>query len=260
VSTGLGRCDLSTFIDTQAPAFASDLMVTGQGTITSMDFCTINQNPVFVVEGLGLYTAAATNVESGYVTSGYLGYGIMDDKIIIAGDIGTLQPQQGLVQMYLASDGGSNIFNLVGEQQDADDGGSPIMSPFAINYIRGELFQTQMVLSKDPVTGVSPVMHRWTIKGVPAVTAGTTISVVLAMWTVENVLGQDYYFDPYVEKAFLENLRETQTFFTYIEGPYSAICTVDEIDWLPEKRQDATVGGGYQGNLIVYLKTWNLNS
>jgi hypothetical protein len=33
---------------------------------------------------------------------------------------------------------------------------------------------------------------------------------------------------------------------------------VDEIDWLPEKFRDANAAGGYQGNIIVYLKTWNL--
>ena len=65
-STGLGRCDLCTFIDTQAPAFASDLMVNLQGTITSMDWCTINNQPIFVVQGQGVYTGTDTFVESGY--------------------------------------------------------------------------------------------------------------------------------------------------------------------------------------------------
>lgn len=260
VSTGLGRCDLSTFIDTQAPAFASDLMVTGQGNITSMDWCTLNGNPIFVVEGLGLYTATETFVESGSVTSGYLGYGIMDDKIIIAGDIGCVQPQQGNVSMSLASDAGSNIFAFVGQQPSFADGGSPNQSTFSINQIRGELFSTQLTLTRDPDTGLSPIMHRWTIKGIPGVAAGTTISVVIRCWSLEDIQGGDFWYDPYVEKAFLENLRQTQQLFTYIEGPLSALCTVDEIDWLPEKYRDATEAGGFEGNLIVYLKTWNLNS
>lgn len=260
VSTGLGRCDLSTFIDTQAPAFASDLMVTGQGDVTSMDWCTINSQPIFVVEGKGLYTAADLCVESGSVTSGYLGYGIMDDKIIIAGDIGCVQPQQGNVSMSLASDAGANLFAFVGQQVSYANGGSPNQSTFAINQIRGELLTTQLTLTRDPTSGLSPIMHRWTIKGIPGVAAGTTISVVLALWSVENVFDQDFWIDPYVVKAFLENLRQTQTLFEYIEGPYSATCTVDEIDWLPEKFRDATVAGGFQGNIIVYLKTWDVNS
>jgi hypothetical protein len=78
---------------------------------------------------------------------------------------------------------------------------------------------------------------------------------------VEDVYGQDYYFDPYVEKAFLESLRQSQTVFEYMEGPYvSQFTTVDEIDWLPQKHRDARAEGGFEGNLIVYLKTWNLNN
>jgi hypothetical protein len=81
------------------------------------------------------------------------------------------------------------------------------------------------------------------------------------MWDVEEVYGQDVYFDPYVEKQFLENLRETQTVFTYVEGPYtSQYTTVDEIDWLPQKRRDMIVEGGFEGNLIVYMKTWSLTA
>lgn len=259
-STGLGRCDLSTFIDTQAPAFASDLMVTGQGDVTSMDWCTINNAPIFVIKGLGVYTDSGETIANGTVTSGYLGYGIMDNKIVMAGDIGTVQPQQGTVSMLLASDAASNILNYVGDQVATDAGGSPILSTFAINQVRGELFTVQLLLARDPTTHESPIVHRYTLKALPGVTAGTTISVVLRMWQLEDVFGQDYYWDPYEQKAFLEELRTTQTLFQYNEGPYNALCTVDEIDWLPEKFRDANTAGGFQGNLICYLKTWDINA
>jgi hypothetical protein len=261
VSTGIGRMDLSTFIDTQAPAFASDLMVTGQGQIYSLDWCTINNSPLIAVTGGGVYVSTGEPLESGYVTSGAIGYGIMDDKIVMAGDIGTVQPQQGTVSMALASDAGSNIFAFVGSQISTSAGGTPTQSVFAINPIRGENFLTQLTLTKDSVTGLSPIMNRWTLKALPGITAGTTISVVIRMWEVEDILGQDYWFDPYAEKAFLENLRQTQTIFAYVEGPYtSPYTTIDEIDFLPEKARDANTEGGFQGNVIVYLKTWNLNA
>ena len=260
-STGLGRCDLSTFIDTQAPAFASDLMVTGSGNVTSMDWCTINNSPIFVVEGLGVYTSTGTPVEMGYVRSGAIGYGIADDKIMLAGDIGTLSPQYGNVSMSMASDASSNIFAFVGQQVSTDSGGSPNQSVFAISAIRGEQFAVQLNLTRDPVTSVSPVMHRWSVKAIPAITAGTTVSVVIRMWQVEEIAGEDYYFDPYAEKEFLENLRTTQSVFAYNEGPLTyPYCTVDEIDWLPEKRRDASVYGGFQGDIIVYIKTFDLGA
>lgn len=260
-STGIGRCDLSTFIDTQAPAFTSDLMVQGQGDVISLDWSPVNQAPVFVVRGLGLYGSTQTPVASGYVKSGYVGYGISDDKIAMAGDIGTVQPQQGTVTMSLATDAGNNIFAFVGQQVSASAGGSPNQSAFGIGAIRGENYQVQLTLLRDPVTNQSPIMNRWTLKAIPGITAGVTISVVLRMWTTEEIAGQDYYFDGYNEYAFLENLRTTQTIFAYTEGPYVApYCTVDEIDWLPEKRVDAQAAGGFQGNIIVYIKTWSLTS
>jgi hypothetical protein len=260
-STGLGRCDLSTFIDTQAPAFASDLMVTGQGAITSMDWCTINNEPIFVVEGKGVYTSTGTPVASGYVTSGSLGYGIMDDKIVLAGDIGCVQPQQGTVNMSLASDAASNIYAFVGQQVSAAQGGTPNNSVFAINAIRGDQFAVKLGLIRDPVSGLSPVMHRWTLKAIPGITAGTTVSVVIRMWNVEDIAGQDYYFDPYAEKAFLESLRTTQSVFAYNEGPLTyQYCVIDEIDWLPEKRWDAHIYGGFQGDIIVYIKNFDLGA
>ena len=261
VSTGLGRCDLSTFIDTQAPAFASDLMVPGSGNVTSMDWCTINNEAIFVVEGLGVYTSTGSPVSTGYVQSGYLGYDISDNKIALAGGIGTVQPQSGTVGMSLASDSASNIFAFVGQQNPSAGGGTPNQAIFPINAIRGDQFTLKLQLSRDPNTSVSPIMHRWTLKAIPAVTAGTTVSVVIRMWDVEEILGQDYYFDPYVEKAFLENLRTTQTVFEYSEGPLTyPFCTVDEIDWLPEKKRDAMTAGGFQGNIIVYLKTYDLGA
>jgi hypothetical protein len=257
VSTGLGRCDLSTFIDTQAPAFASDLMVTGQGIVTSMDWCTITNAPIFVVDGVGLYTAATTFVPSGYVTSGAIGYGIPDSKIVLAGNIGTVQPQSGTVSMALAADSNSNIFAFVGNQTPTSSSNSIL----PVNATRGDLFTVQTTLTRDPVTGQSPIMHRWMLKAIPAITAGTTVSVVIRMWQVEEIAGQDYFFDPYTEKAFLENLRTTQTVFAYTEGPLTYdYCTVDEIDWLPEKRWDASAYGGFVGDIIVYLKTYDLGA
>lgn len=256
-STGLGRCDLSTFIDTQAPAFASDLMAEGQGLITSMDWCTINDQPIFVVDGQGVYTGSGTPVESGYVKSGAIGYGIPDSKIVLAGNIGTVQPQSGTASMALAADSTSNIFAFIGAQTPT----TPSNAILPVNATRGDLFAVQITLTRDPVTNLSPIMHRWMLKAIPAITAGTTVSVVIRMWNVEDIAGQDYHFDPYTEKAFLENLRTTQTVFAYTEGPLTyPYCTIDEIDWLPEKRMDSIATGGFEGNIIIYIKTFDLGA
>jgi len=261
VSTGIGRLDISTFIDTQAPAFTSDLMVTGAGEVTSMDWSTINNAPLICVKGSGVWTDSGTTVATGFVDSGLVGFGISDDKILMAGDIGTLNPQQGSVTMAIAVDTSADtVLASVGTQQSSLSGGTSNQSPFAINQIRGEQFAVRMTLARDPITFKSPILHRWTIKAFPAITAGTTISVVLCLWKQVDLNGQDRFVDPYAEKAFLENLRRTQTVITYVEGPYSTLGVIDEIDFLPTKQRDQDTSGGYEGDCIVYIKSWDLGS
>ena len=260
VSTGLGRMDLSTFIDTQAPAYASDLMVTGQGEIVSMDWCTINNQPIWSVYGGGVYTSLTTPVPLGYVDSGYVSYGIPDDKILMAGDIGTVTPQQGTATMGIGSDANDNTIQSVGAQQSSANGGTTNQSVFPINQIRGEQFTVRMTLTADPQTNQSPIVHRWTIKALPAVTAGTTISVVLNLSKNSAGSYSESFIDPYEVKAFFENIRSTVQVVEYVEGPYSTLATIEEIDWLPFKQRDADLEGGYEGDMIVYLKTWDIGS
>ena len=261
-STGIGRCDLSTFIDTQAPAFASDLMVTSQagvhGNIVSMDWCNINDAPIFVVQGHGVYTIADTFVDSGYVQSGFIGYGIPDDKTVLAASVGTIQPQLGNVAVSLASDSSQQTLTFIGNQSS----GSPNSTILPVNAMRGDLFTIRLTLTPDPENlFVGPTVHRWLLKAIPAITSGTTVSVVIRLWDVEDVYGQDTPFNPYVEKAFLENLRTTQTVFAYTEGPLTyPYCTIDEIDWLPHKFRDSIAEGGFEGNIIVYIKTYDLGA
>lgn len=45
-SSGVGRLDLTTFIDVLAPAYASDLMIFGQGTVSWLDWDAITDSPL----------------------------------------------------------------------------------------------------------------------------------------------------------------------------------------------------------------------
>jgi hypothetical protein len=117
-----------------------------------------------------------------------------------------------------------------------------------------------MTLYSDPVTGDGPILHRYTIKALPAITAGTTISCVILLYATVSARGGDLYYDAYAEYQYLYNLRTTQTMVTYQEGPFTAQCVIDELDWLPFKERDSNPGGGFIGDLIVYLKTVDLGS
>jgi hypothetical protein len=111
-STGIGRMDVSTQVSTNQPAYASDLMATGQGTI--VDIHEYDNEPVFTVAGLGAYRTHPTNkVASGTIDTGIYRWGVPDAKFIPKWDLRT-QPLNGTVGLSVASDNGS--FQSVGTQ------------------------------------------------------------------------------------------------------------------------------------------------
>ena len=93
-----------------------------------------------------------------------------------------------------------------------------------------------------------------TLKALPGIPSGIMISAVILLYEPDEVDGTINYQDPYAEYAFLESLRQSQRVVEYIEGPFTAQVTVDQLDWLPERRRPITQGG-YHGDIVVYLKT-----
>lgn len=84
-STGLGRIDLAALTDTQrvVPAYATDLMVTGQGTVRGIGF--YSNRLIIGVAGLGVYKQSDNLVQSGTIDSGLIGFGITEDKTLVGG-------------------------------------------------------------------------------------------------------------------------------------------------------------------------------
>ena len=81
-STGLGRLDLTTFIDTLSPAYASDLMVDGYGTTSSgamsfLDWDPITDSPLM---SLNSFVKQASNL-----TTNILEYGLLNAAITSTG-------------------------------------------------------------------------------------------------------------------------------------------------------------------------------
>ena len=98
-------------------------------------------------------------------------------------------------------------------------------------------------------------MYRWTLKSFPNVVSGTSISVVLQLFSVDVVDGVEVYMDPYDNFYWLESLRQAQNLITYQEGPLSAsIAIIESLDWIPHKRRD-NYENGYEGDIVVSIKT-----
>lgn len=258
-SSGLGRMDLTSFIDTQAPAYASDLMISGQGTVTWLDFDPINNSPLISFDPISgnaaIYTADLDNcVEEGQVDSGLITYGIPDFKNAVSIDAN--------IENISGSTSSSVAFEVAVDNGAALSIGSysglaaKTTLPFPTQQF-GEQYRiyTDLYPATDANGNyVSPTLNRWTLKALPGIPSGITIMAVLLFYEPFDMDGTMVYQDPYVEYKYLELLRQQQKVVTYVEGSWSASVTVDLIEWLPERRRP-TVQGGYHGDLVVTLKT-----
>lgn len=267
VSTGLGRLDLTTFIDPLAPAYASDLMVDGQGSglgaCTWLDWDPNTNTPLMSMNAVALegttgnyiYTGNPNScVSSGMIDSGYITYGIPDNKNVVRLETNVQNNNGSSVSFGLSVDNQATT-SLGSYSNNLQQGAFDFIS-LGVGQQFGEQYRLYTTLTAGGSTGskVSPVLNRWTLKGLPGIPSGITISAVILFYEPLEMEGQIIYQDPYTEYAYLETLRQKQLVVSYVEGPFTANVTVDLIDWLPERRRDVRLGG-YHGNMVVTLKT-----
>ena len=282
-STGLGRLDLGTFIaqDPLAPAYASDVMVpytgsyaygTGQGMINSLVWDPVRNLPVMAIGGKGIYAPKATNVNglmtvvpangntyvaSGSITSGYFDYGIPDAKVGFGFAYNAVNPTGCSVAATVISDPdmpspkSANITAFSGN--GSYDTTTQILNTDG-STVRANQFQVTVTLNAGSSNANSPTLHRWTLKAWPTVVQGTSISAVFQLSSVDVVDGMEVFIDPYDNFSWLENLRQIQDVVTYTEGPISAPCVIETLDWIPHKRRD-NYENGFEGDCVVMFKT-----
>lgn len=271
-STGLGKLNLQEFIhqDPLAPVYASDIMVTGQGTISSLVWDPINNVPLMAVAGLGIYGPYATNaggnmtatqyVSSGSIVSSYFDYGIAEAKIPVYFDYGVYLPEVSggtvgtcsasvVMDPLAASPQTLTIPSFTSNTQATEQ---QVTYPSA-TLDRGKQFQATITLTTSN-TAYSPTLFRWTLKAWPTPVQGTIISAVISLFTQDSVDSRTVSFDPDNEYFWLETLRMNQTRITYTAGQLSVNGMIYLINDIPHK----AVGdykGGFEGSVALQIKT-----
>lgn len=261
-NSGLGKLDLSTFIagDPLAPAYASDIMFP-PGKINYLDWDPVTNTPIAAIDGYGCYAPYAQNtngiwnvnryVSSGQLTTGAFDYGIPDLKIPVYFDYGAIAQSGSSVSATLTLDPHSASPSTISVSSFTT--GSATEYALSANT-KAQEFAVTLTLNAGSSQTVSPVLRRWALKSWPAVVQGTEISVVLQLFQVNEVDGQELYVDPYDNFTWLETRRQNQDLLTYQEGPLSVTAVIDGIDWIPHKRRD-TYQNGFEGDLVLSLKT-----
>ena len=223
-STGLGRLDLGVFISTNQPAYASDLMVTGQGTVSSVN--TINGRPVFVVVGLGIYVEHATDlVASGFYESGIFRWGVPDAKFIPKLDL-RCRPLDGSVTLSIKSDGGSyhdfQAYTLSGGKDKT------------ITGLEDKIFEAEIkiTLGRSATSNtVGPEVTRWMGRAYAAPLRSQIFSVPLLMHHKVNIRGREYFQDVDAEMQFLRDMVDNPRIVAYQENEATFSVIVENVQF-----------------------------
>ena len=225
-STGIGRLDISTQIGANQPAYASDLMVTGQGTV--VDIHEFGNKVVFTVAGLGAYRQHPTElVASGTISSGVYRWGIPDAKFIPKWDLRT-EPLNGTIDFAASLNDGSfltvGIDSIQGSSESTFDG-------LEDKVFEAEAKITMSRSSTDSTKG--PVLTRWMARAYAAPLRSQIFSVPLLLHHKINIRGNEYWLNVDEELGLLRDLVENPRIVTYQENFETYPVIVEDVRWDP---------------------------
>jgi hypothetical protein len=258
-STGLGRLNLTAFpetVDTGArvPAYASDLMVTGQGNVLSI--ATFNDLRVFAVSGIGVWAESDSKVASGTITSGRITYGLPDDKTAISLDVRNAS-LEGSYTTAVSLNG--DVFVQNGAETAPNDSGTE----FPVENMTGETFAVQLTLYRsesDPTTG--PVIHRWTLKATQGANDGANEYIITPFLLFEKLLlpnNQEVRCDVKAERDAIKALRRSRRVVQYQEADETYRVQVENFQWIPAglRWNEEGVFRTPDGTMVTQMKRLN---
>ncbi len=247
-STGIGRLDISRQVTTNQPAYASDLMVTGQGTV--LDVHEFDGDPVFTVSGLGAYRPHSTNlVSSGTIETGIFRWGIGDAKFVPKWDVRT-EPLNGTITLAVANDSGSyanvGVQSTLGSLESTFDG-------FETKIYEAQAKFTFTRSSTDSTVG--PVMTRWMGRAYASPLRSQIFSVPLLLHHKINVKGREYYFNVDDELNRLRDLIDNPRIISYQENLETYSVIVEDVRWVPVDAANSHNEWDWDGTCVVIMRS-----
>lgn len=247
VSTGLGRLDLTQFIATRAPAYASDLMAAAQGNVLSV--ATFAGKLVFTVSGSGVWAETADKTPSGTIDSGFITFDIADRKVGVFLDV-RHEPLYGSHKAYVAGDGG--VFTQIGS--DTAPLGT-IDDPYPVGQLQAEKYEVRHELVRSASeTTKAPTVTRHTLRANPAADSGLEIRIPVNLHRTVKIRETEYPVDVLAELVAIDGLRTSGRVVTcqLLTKTYQVIVT--DLEWIPAHRNtgDTPI---FEGLALVTVKT-----
>jgi hypothetical protein len=230
-STGLGRLDLSTFIATNTPAHATDLMHTSTANVLAC--ATFNNKRIFSISGDGIYVEDSDNlVASGEIVSGTYRWGIPDRKFVAKFDLRTT-PLYGTITPSISLDSGN--YTEMSPHTTALATESVATGPQS-KFIEATF---KLILARGSAT-TGPTLTRWMARAYASPARSQVFRVPILMHHRLHVRDTDYYFDVESELRSLRDLVTNPRVVNYQENTETFSVVLEDLEF--------QVADGYQHN------------
>lgn len=231
-STGIGRIDLTTLTDERrlVPAYATDLMVTGQGTVHGLAY--YSNRLCIGVDAFGVYKQSDNLVTSGTLDTGLVTFGVTEDKTLVGGIVNYTGSGTATLQASL-------------------EGGSFTGLPEAGLQLRGQYHEVRLNLTRGTAT-TGPTVTLVTASGFPCPTGTMTVTVAVKMNDVEVTRQGDEAVSVPERLGLIRDMWLTRRVVSFQQGDFTWQGTVEAFDWKPDHLTMFDKGWG--GVLTVTVK------
>jgi hypothetical protein len=258
-TSGTGRLFLSEYTtDPLVPAYAPDVAATlgTSGVVTSL--AVIGGDVYFTIDGAGgLWGPSGNLVETGFLETGWIRYGLTQAKILLAVDL-RHDPLAGTIDIEGVPLGDETF--LIGTSAVAGSTGPA--QPISGGNRVTQAYNLVFTLNRDTDDATQgPLMRSWTCESLPVVTRQDQIVVpVMLAQTVRSPVreGAIVRYDPLAEFQYIKGLESTAAPIIYQEGDLSYTVVVDQVQVKAEKWADDF--SWFEGICLVRLLTLDIDS
>jgi hypothetical protein len=187
--TGTGRLGFdSPFTGTLTPPFATDIMATAQGTVTTVT--RYGSKVYFGVSGQGFYGENTTLLAAGLFDTGWISFGTPEKKSAIHSTVrhAALTSGQTVSVSIISDQYGTQVMgtsNTVGSFEPPEPALTDIPGPFYVPGVRVDRLRLSITLNAGGAG--SPTLYRWALRAAPApVRAETLVVPVISSTTVKT--------------------------------------------------------------------------
>ncbi len=244
-SSGLGRLDLTSFTQANAPAYATDLMYSSS-TAAVQAVASKSNKRIFTIYGVGVVVEDSANlVTSGSFDTGYYTWGIPDKKFIPRFDVRTL-PLTGTVSLETSYDNGA--FSNAGSFDDVNQ------TEFTFLTDQERVIEAGYRLTLTRASATSgPTLTRWMARAYAAPRRSQIISLPVLLHETLRVENSDFYLDVETERELLESLVDNPRIVIYQERNTTYSVIVEDVEWTPI--DTSAFDYVWEGTAVITMRT-----